>query len=382
MTDNERDVLRQNAFTKVDMWHAAGYTGKPIEECYIWNTESVGSDHGDSVDLRIKQTFPDAPIKRAGLTLTTAGGVKATANYKGVERDVEEFIKNEKIKVITRSVGGGTATDTEESHYWNALKAKYNLIFFNAAGNDGLDGCGGSFPPDVAFYIAACTLNRYGNPVRANYSSIGPEVDFITFVGFQNGTSFSGPSMACQAFGLVARYGRDVSEAEVFAWLKRHAMDIKAGIDYATGWGLPIFPDPKKKYITLKVGEKAFKCDGVKYPIDVEIKNVGWSVFVPARVISEALGKKVEASHNADGKMICTVSDASGKLIFTEGDKFVQCVDTLGNIKKKDAYGVPYLEPVDKKFSRFMFPIRVVSEHFGCMVEWLQDEQKVMIMEA
>lgn len=375
--------MQQNAFTKVDTWHAAGHTGKPIEDCYIWNTEHKGSDHGDSVDIRIKQTFPDAPIKRAGLTLSTAGGVTATAEYNGVERDVEEFIVTEKIKVITRSVGGGNAVDTLESHYWNALKKKYNLIFFNAAGNDASDGCGGSLPPDVAFYIAACTLNRYGKPVRAFYSSIGPEVDFITFVGFQNGTSFAGPSLAVQAFALCARYGRDVTEAEAFAWLKLHSMDLEAaGFDYNTGWGIPIFPDPTKKYITLKTGEKAFKCDGKKTEIDVAVTNLNGSVFVPTRVIAEALGKKVSATYNEQKKMVCTITDGTLTLLFTEGDQFVRCVDASGNSKKLDAKGVPYLQPVDAKYSRFMIPIRAVSEYFGCRVEWLQADQKVMIMEA
>ena len=292
ITVNE-DLQRQIKYSGLIPWHEKGLTGKGV---VVWNMENNRADHGKMTTTRVKHAAPDSEVINTSLSMSSDAS-KVKYSYAvlddGTKIDVEEFIKTRNIKLITRSVGGGTAIGGVESQFWNDLKKRYNLIFFNSAGNDGSDGAGGSLPPDVAIYVAACGLDRYGKPQRDNYSAIGSEVDFIDFRGFYSGTSFAAPYLAGKATLLVQKYGHQVTQEEVYQYFKDHAEDLDAeGKDNYTGWGLPIM-GKTETIIKMQIGNKVMDVDGRKVTLDQEPIIQNSRTLVPIRAISEAFGADV-----------------------------------------------------------------------------------------
>lgn len=285
------EIEQQNIYCHVKAWHDAGFQGQGV---VIWNTES-NSEHGNIVTRRIWDSAPQATILQAGLSMTaSAEKIVATCNYNGTEYDVENFISKFNVKVITRSIGGGTAENTPSSKYWNNLKAKYNLVFFNASGNDGSEGCGGALPPDVALYISAVNLVK-GKPVRPNYSSIGEQNDFATFTGIWSGTSFASPYLAGMCALLIQKYGTWITQEQVVQYFKCHCMDLgDNGFDNSYGWGFPIMGDIKKE-IKLTVNSTTMLVDGMEVTLDqAPIQTTDtYRMLVPVRAITESLGADV-----------------------------------------------------------------------------------------
>lgn len=290
----DQTILEQMEYDQVALWHRHGITGKNV---VIWNTENNSAEHGKMTTSRIKHAAPDAEVINASLSMSSDRN-QVYYSYAvlsdGTKVPTEEFIKTRNIKLVTRSVAGGTATDTTASRFWNDLKARYNLVFFNSAGNDGSEGASGGLPPDVAIFVAACGLNKNG-VWRDTYSAIGEEVDFIDFRGIFTGTSFSAPYLCGKAALLVERYGHDITHEEVYAYFKANAQDVEdVGKDFKSGWGLPIMPDINTKYITLTIGSNVMKVDGQNIYLDTEpIIDSNGRTLVPVRAIAEALGCEV-----------------------------------------------------------------------------------------
>jgi hypothetical protein len=294
----QEDLRDQQLYSNIHSWHESGITGSGI---VIWNMENGKSDHGKMTTIRIKHAAPDAKVINASLSMSYNNKEIRHSEAvldDGTRIETEEFIRSRGIKLITRSVGGGTATDTVASRFWSKLKEKHNLVFFNSAGNDGSDGAGGSLPPDVAIYVAACGLDKYGKPRRDHYSAIGREVDFIDFRGFYSGTSFAAPYLCGKAALLIQKYGHAMTQHDVYAYFKTHAEDIESdGRDDMSGWGLPIMGDPNTK-IELQVGSKLMYVDSRKVELDQGPVLQNGRTLVPIRAIAEALGAKVDWDAN------------------------------------------------------------------------------------
>lgn len=304
MTPKE-GLEQQKKYDGVKRWNDAGYTGKGV---VIWNTESDRNEHGEMVSIRIRDAAPEATIISASLSMASNSKkvhyAKATLQD-GTQMDVEELIQKYHIKLITRSVGGGTVTDTPESRYWNELKEKYNLIFFASAGNDGSEGCGSSLPADVAIYVGACGLNNQGKPVRDNYSGVGPEIDFLDFRGFYSGTSFSAPYLCGKTALLIQRYGNDLTQDDVYEYFVFHSEDLEeVGMDERTGYGLPVLGDIEEEFeimrepkiITMTIGSNEMFVDGQSVKLDQPpiVDQKTYRTLVPVRAIAEAFGADVE----------------------------------------------------------------------------------------
>lgn len=297
---NEQIIKAQNDFCGVTSFHERGFKGKGI---IVWNTEG-NSDHSFGVTQRVLDAAPDCTVIQAALTLNyKAGKIVATATHQGIVYDVEDFITKFKIKILTRSIGGSKSIGSDQSRYWNALKEKYNLIFFSACGNDGNKGSGNSFPADVSEYIAGATLVK-GVPKRAWYSGVDPVNDYIAFVGWRDGTSFSGPYMAGICALILSRYG-DMSQIEFEQFCDKHLLDMETvGFDNYTGKGMVMLP--KKTKIVLHEGSNIMDVDGAQITLDQPaiIDTRTGRLLIPVRAVTQALGAEVKWDNNQRAAII------------------------------------------------------------------------------
>lgn len=288
-----QDVIsRQNDYCGITRWHNAGYKGQGI---VVWNTEGA-SDHSDIVSRRILDSAPECTVIRAGFNMTSNNYAVTSNNviHEGGTYSIEEFISKYEVNVVTRSIGGGTAEGKPLSAFWNNLKDKYNLCFFNSAGNDSTDDIGGCLPPDVAIWVGACNLVN-GFPRRASYSSVGHQLDFMSFTGVWAGTSFATPYLAGQCALLKQFYGKDITQDEVYLYFMKHSYDLGTeGLDDFNGYGLVILGEPKME-VKMTIGSKTMYVDGVAVQIEQEpfiIKETGRTV-APVRYSVEPFGINV-----------------------------------------------------------------------------------------
>jgi len=363
MSTLEETILKENTYSNVKLWNDNGFTGKDI---VVWTTEGAGN-HSEIVTRRIKDSALECIVISSGLSMSASRDKVnySYTNYNNEKINTEDFIKRFNINIITRSIGGGLATGGAESKFWNSLKFKYNLSLYNSAGNDGRELNGGSLPPDVATYIAACTLKN-GIPTREAYSSVGEEVDFCNFVGIWSGTSFAAPYTAGEDALIRQRYG-NMSGEEVFKYMIMISqdMDIK-GIDNKTGHGIPILPELGRKYITMSTTSNQYCVDGNIKTMDTKPVNLNGNVFVPIRAISESLGADVKWEPISRTVLINDIISLQiGNKEAFVGDKKV----TLN-----------YAPFIDKN-NRTLVPIRFIAEALNCKVDWVQNESKVMILE-
>ena len=232
----EDTIREQNAYSGVTAWHEAGIDGQGV---VIWNAEAAGQTHGETTERCIKDVAPGATVITAmpGLSYTPEKIISNTVTHQGQVYSVEEFIRAFGVKIVSISRGGGKAAGQAISDFWNDLKTRYNLIFCNAAGNEGTDSWGGAVPYDVAIYVGAANLIK-GKPQRANYSSVTKELDFMQFTGCWSGTSFSTPRVAGMA-ALLAQVKPGITQDEVYGYFIKHSEDMYTeGADAYTGYGL------------------------------------------------------------------------------------------------------------------------------------------------
>ena len=368
-TDQIAELNKQLVLSGVKKWHDLGYKGispRTGKKMIFWNTENKGGDgHGESCSKRVIDANPNATIFHAPMAGTCP---TYTATYNGKTYAVEDFIKEYNIKFIIRSIGGKAAIGTKESTFWNGLKEKYNLVFFNSAGNDGTKGLDCAFPADVAYYTGAINSKF----ARLSYSSIGKYLDFMNFVSYLNGTSFASPYTGGEASLIAARYDDDMTDEEIFKFLVMICKDLeKTGLDENTGWGVPILTNCNF-YMTMSIGNKDMLINGVKKTTDVAPELVDGYTFVPTRIISESLGYSCSYVTNEDKTLKVTITNGITTIILNTDSRiyFVNNVQNYFDV-------APYI-----KNGRTMLPLRTIVELFGVKVEWLPDEKKIMIMKC
>lgn len=362
------EIKEQNKYTNVELWKTNNILGDGI---VVWNTESP-SDHGLTTTRRVWDAAPNSTILQACLSMYTKNGkVVATCEYNGQDYDVEDFIKTFNVRFVTRSVGGGTAEDTLESRYWNDLKKKYNLVFYNSAGNDGSDGCGGSLPPDVAIYVCAVNLVK-GKPVRPFYSSIGEQNDFATFTGIWTGTSYAAPYLCGMSALILEKYHKNMTQDEIVKFLKMISKDLEeSGCDAKSGWGLPILPTLDKTYITMTTKSNQYIVNNQIKTMDCVPVNKEGTVFVPLRTIGESLGFEIEVSFNKDKSIHIVMTKDGNEVIVNTGSDIMYI-----NGSKLLLNFPPYID----ENNRTLIPVRAISEAFNAKVDWIQKESRVMIL--
>lgn len=365
-------VEEQNNYCGVTAWHDAGFTGEGV---HIWNCEDLSS-HGEVSTRRIYDAAPGAITHNAVISVKR-NREKIYYFYvtdeNGKRWEPEEFIEAHNIKILSRSKIPPFAQDGAYFERWQRLQDKYSLVLFNSSGNDAGDAKNRKDGTDLAVLVGALNLIK-GKVGPASYTSVTDDTDFADFTGVWSGTSFSCPYLAGKAALLVSRYGQDMTQEEVYKYLQMIARDEEAeGRDAKTGYGLPILPDISKRYITMTTSSNVYKVNGSEYEMDTRPVNLDGRVYVPIRVIGEALGADVGYKMNPN-KTIKVLIDRAGAHIELNTNS------NAANINGKTVY--MDAEPFIDSNNRTLVPIRFIAEAFGCTVDWVQNEAKVIILEG
>ena len=270
MRMNEREF----EITGVKLWHDLGYTGKGINIANLEHTArdepwfdgkfndpfdiSSGYGHGGQVLDITHQVLP-----RAGLYILPTGmsHINGVSNGPFVEQTIP-LIK-EKIDLVgqsmeTQAINRMRDALIEEQHdnsTWVVSAGNGTYDYFNRKGRN-----------NVRFSVGAVHLNNEGRIVRARYSSVGDEMDFMSFsnlyVNFGDGrprkmigTSFSSPLLKGM-IGLVKEHfiektGIRLNHWQSYKFVRDHCTPM--GDKRYYGYGLFILPEPEKidipKYI-------------------------------------------------------------------------------------------------------------------------------------
>ena len=130
--------------------------------------------------------------------------------------------------------------------------------------------------------------------------------------------------------------------------------------------------DNSENQIILTIGKKDASVFGKIKTNDVAPKIVNDRTMLPARFVAESLGAVVE--WNGD-KQLVTIK---GKNLKTNED--VTILITIGaEYAVVNGENVKLDSPAFIENDRTYTPIRFISEHLGAIVEWLENEQKVII---
>ena len=269
-------------FLGITKWHEAGYKGRNVIIASQENTiEGIFDDidaieyeddysrfsvHGTNVMDYIRQVAPEARKVTAEMSGRTSNGVLYSEGMDYLQKIVPD--------ILTTSI-------FFSSDYKNPKLALYKQLYdkgcflCSAAGNDGYDGVNKINNGDMWKAIGACRYNK-GKPKRASYSSVGEELDFMSFDNLRatwdnkkhTGTSFASPLFAAmlalvQGF-FLEKTGKKLTHEKLIQFVKDNCIDLgDEGVESQHGYGLFILPDPDSidiaKYSDVVSVEEVFK---------------------------------------------------------------------------------------------------------------------------
>ena len=359
------------SFINVLAWRNAGFTGRGIK---VWVAEGNG-DHGQRTLATLLSTAPGVETVLTGVGRHIVGGQLISATVDGVNFD--KWTRRERPDIISVSLTGNRNqgwTDLVDS-----MQRELNFSIFNAAGNDGNqenNTIRTSFPEELSIVVGALQWSN-GRPRRANFSSIGEALDFMQIQGgIHQGTSFATPTQAGMAAMIMQRYGK-MSQQELFNYLRFIAVEPPSdnipGHDIWYGWGQPILPALRRRYITMTTNSNTYHVDGVAHEMDTKPVNIEGNVFVPVRAVAEALNKDVSFNAISNGVVEVTIRGNGTTVNLTTGSDIMTV-----NGRKVVLNFAPFID----ENSRTLVPIRAIAEAFRCQVNWVQQDAKVMILES
>jgi len=381
----QQDLDRQLPLMGVDRWRNQNYNKRTIN---VWNIEN-DAGHGACTGQIVLDVNPYANVYFGAISGLfdsekildlTVHDDKNGIDFKGVSA-IEDFIKKYNIDIITSSQKGFTHCK-EWNDLWVELVKKYNLVICQCAANEGYnpedskDTTDAKFPTEISHVVAALEYINYASGAviqRANYSSVGEDLDFAQLVLWYSGTSAATPALAGQVSMIMQRYGKmSLQESHQYLKMISTDLDIK-GHDKFTGWGMPVLPNWDKKYITMTTKSNTYYVDGEAKTMDTKPINKEGRIFVPIRVISESLGAEVQWEFNADKSIKVTITKGNNIIVLNTGNEIAYI-----NGKKIYIDVAPFID----SNNRTLVPIRFLAECLNCRVDWIQSEAKVQILEV
>jgi hypothetical protein len=286
----DKDCIAQRTYVNLPLWDK--YDGEGLS---IF-CDDVDTSHTENVKDIIQTILPKAAIRSGEIGyVKNAGAIESVSITCKETRETlpfDDFIKKYNVTLINNSTTGGNGdTILPEALYMKDKIAKYNLIMTGAAGNDN------SLPTrqkynGACIMATGCHFDKNGIPAFSN-NSIGKNIDFTMFTGFQAGTSFASPFLLGMAGKLRCKYP-GITQDEVKQYFKAHCKDILAvGFDIESGWGVPVMGT--KTEVKITVGSKTMLVDGVVKPIDQPAiyDTITHRIMTPSRALAEPFGINV-----------------------------------------------------------------------------------------
>lgn len=235
----DENCIAQRKYVNLPVWDK--YDGDGL----VIFCDDADDNHAECVQDIIATILPKATIYSGSIGYISSGGIIADVNVSCRETQefllFDKFIKKYGVSMINNSTDGGKGNTVLPIAEWMKNKIRqYDLIMTGAAGNNN----GG---PTAQKYSGACivvtsALLKNGKAV-ASVRSVGENIDFAMFNGFQPGTSFSSPFLLGMAGKLRCRYPH-ITQDEVKAYFKAHSEALsEEKFDINSGWGLPIMGD-------------------------------------------------------------------------------------------------------------------------------------------
>lgn len=288
-------VKSQLDYSNITQWHNAGFKGAGIN---ILNGEDLDTMHAQCTAKTIKFVAPESIVHAHTIMKQTRGDLLIKLSVKiddTTEMPLHEFIEQNNIRIVTISMSGTCNPSAGLKTYIRDVQKKHNVVFINSAGNDGDDDdhetLGTYWSFDTAMVIGAVRLMGGTTPLRASYSSVGQELDFVNFTLYFNGTSFSAPYTAGMVALIMSRY-KSMTYSEAYEYLRSNCKDFGGiGRDVYYGWGLPIMPNVDQMYISFRIGSNVMNVNGETVTLDTApIIDTNGRTLIPARALAEALG--------------------------------------------------------------------------------------------
>lgn len=290
----DKECIKQREYVNIPAWHDAGYLGEGLT---IFCDDTEKDHHDECVADIIQVGLPMAKVLTGSIGYTIKNGVvqeaRITCTQTGETLQFDEFIKKYNVSSINNSKNGNDGKKDRPESVFMAQKIKeYNLIVTGAAGNI-YEGYIENIYYGSAIIVGSANL--INNKAVYGMKAIGEGIDFVTFHGWQPGTSFSSPFLHIQCGLLRSKYGRKLTQEEAYEYLKNHSEDMRMpGHDIFTGWGIPIMGSTETTII-MQIGSKKMLVDGRTVDLDQEpVQDTKtWRTLVPLRAIAEAFGAEV-----------------------------------------------------------------------------------------
>ena len=175
---SEESIIEQKTFDRTLEWNNAGYDGSGIT---VWNLEPL-NEHGRGTRKRLLDAAPGVNVINEGHGFRCVNNepLDDYVEHNGEKLKTDDFIEKYDVSVCSHSHGSRVGESPCRKKLYGNLKNKYNLTYFNSAGNDGSEGVkGGAFSREQAIYVGVCMAYKGNfNDLRMwNYSSWGDEFE-------------------------------------------------------------------------------------------------------------------------------------------------------------------------------------------------------------
>ena len=245
--ETDAKCIKQREYVNIPAWQNAGYLGEGITIFH----DDVDRVHSECCVDIIQTILPKAKIYSGSIRYRVYDHVVTSCEIEcretGEIMPLTDFIEKYNISQINNSTGSKASNnlDTPIAVYMRDIISKYNLFCTGSAGND--DEKNNRFK---GAFVMVSGVYFFGNTDKiCDYGPAWDWVDFSMFMTFQTGTSFSAPFLNGMAGLLRSRYGRDITQDDIYSYFKDHCQHLGTeGKNPEYGWGIPILGDVNEEY--------------------------------------------------------------------------------------------------------------------------------------